>query len=199
MTEEELKIMQMATTVRQWVNQMIANGRADVALQAIGMPNLELLQMEAARTKLSRLLITSDYRFFLIDYNNREVEMSPIHKALYLLFLNNPEGIESKHLSEHRDELLSIYMRISSWLDVEKVHDVVDRLVERLQRKMLAHKSRLRSNNRRIHSRLLRNIRTQNTPSHLFITHLVRTQKSNHLTPRTRGLGEGVRGALFVL
>ena len=108
MTEEEQKIMQMATTVRQWVNQMIANGRADVALQAIGMPNLELLQMEAARTKLSRLLITSDYRFFLIDYNNREVEMSPIHKALYLLFLNNPEGIESKHLSEHRDELLSI-------------------------------------------------------------------------------------------
>ena len=45
MTEEEQKIMQMATTVRQWVNQMIANGRADVALQAIGTPNLELLQM----------------------------------------------------------------------------------------------------------------------------------------------------------
>lgn len=132
MTEEEQKIMQMATTVRQWVNQMIANGRADMALQAIGMPNLELLQMEAARTRLSRLLITSDYRFFLIDYNNREVEMSPIHKALYLLFLNNPEGIESKRLSEHRDELLSIYMRISSWLDVEKVHDVVDRLVDPL-------------------------------------------------------------------
>ena len=131
MTEEEQKIMQMATTVRQWVNQMIANGRADMALQAIGMPNLELLQMEAARTKLSRLL-TSDYRFFLIDYNNREVEMSPIHKALYLLFLNNPEGIESKHLSEHRDELLSIYMRISSWLDVDKVYDVVDRLVDPL-------------------------------------------------------------------
>ena len=81
MTDEEQKIMQMATTVRQWVNQMIANGRADVALQAIGMPNLELLQMEAARTKLSRLLITSDYRFFLIDSLLSRLEIFGAEKA----------------------------------------------------------------------------------------------------------------------
>lgn len=127
-----MDMKQMAATVRQLVNQMIANGRADLALQAIGMSNLELLRLEAARAQLSRLLITSDYRFLLPDYGNKEVEMSPIHKALYLLFLNHPDGIESKHLSDHRDELLSIYMRVSSWLDIDKVHDVVDRLVDPL-------------------------------------------------------------------
>ena len=132
MAEENTDMKQMAATVRQLVNQMIANGRADLALQAIGMSNLELLRLEAARAKLSRLLITSDYRFLLPDYGNKEVEMSPIHKALYLLFLNHPDGIESKHLSDHRDELLSIYMRVSSWLDIDKVHDVVDRLVDPL-------------------------------------------------------------------
>ncbi len=132
MTEENMDMKQMAATVRQLVNQMIANGRADLALQAIGMSNLELLRLEAARAQLSRLLITSDYRFLLPDYGNKEVEMSPIHKALYLLFLNHPDGIESKHLSDHRDELLSIYMRVSSWLDIDKVHDVVDRLVDPL-------------------------------------------------------------------
>ena len=132
MAEENTDMKQMASTVRQLVNQMIANGRADLALQAIGMSNLELLRLEAARTQLSRLLITSDYRFLLPDYGNKEVEMSPIHKALYLLFLNHPDGIESKHLSDHRDELLSIYMRVSSWLDIDKVHDVVDRLVDPL-------------------------------------------------------------------
>ena len=62
--------------------------------------------------------------------------MSPIHKALYLLFLNHPDGIESKHLSDQRDELLSIYMRVSSWLDIDKVHDVVDRLVDQLLKAM---------------------------------------------------------------
>ena len=114
MAEESTDMKQMAATVRQLVNQMIANGRADLALQAIGMSNLELLRLEAARAQLSRLLITSDYRFLLTDYGNKEVEMSPIHKALYLLFLNHPDGIESKHLSDHRDELLSIYMRVST-------------------------------------------------------------------------------------
>ena len=132
MAEENTDMKQMAATVRQLVNQMIANGRADLALQAIGMSNLELLRLEAARAQLSRLFITSDYRFLLPDYGNKEVEMSPIHKALYLLFLNHPDGIESKHLSDHRDELLSIYMRVSSWLDIDKVHDVVDRLVDPL-------------------------------------------------------------------
>ena len=132
MAEENTDMKQMASTVRQLVNQMIANGRADLALQAIGMSNLELLRLEAARAQLSRLLITSDYRFLLPDYGNKEVEMSPIHKALYLLFLNHPDGIESKHLSDHRDELLSIYMRVSSWLDIDKVYDVVDRLVDPL-------------------------------------------------------------------
>lgn len=132
MAEENTDMKQMAATVRQLVNQMIANGRADLALQAIGMSNLELLRLEAARAQLSRLLITSDYRFLLPDYGNKEVEMSPIHKALYLLFLNHPDGIESKHLSDHRDELPSIYMRVSSWLDIDKVHDVVDRLVDPL-------------------------------------------------------------------
>lgn len=132
MAEESTDMKQMAATVRQLVNQMIANGRADLALQAIGMSNLEMLRLEAARAQLSRLLITSDYRFLLPDYGNKEVEMSPIHKALYLLFLNHPDGIESKHLSDHRDELLSIYMRVSSWLDIDKVYDVVDRLVDPL-------------------------------------------------------------------
>ena len=67
MAEENTDMKQMAATVRQLVNQMIANGRADLALQAIGMSNLELLRLEAARAQLSRLLITSDYRFLLPD------------------------------------------------------------------------------------------------------------------------------------
>lgn len=50
------------------VNYLMANGRADLALQAIGMSNLEMLHVESARTRLSRLIITSDYRLVLADY-----------------------------------------------------------------------------------------------------------------------------------
>ena len=129
MNTDDNDMRQMAITLHQLVNRLMASGRADLVLQSIGMSTLELLHLEAAKARLSRLVITSDYRFILADYDGKEVEMSPIHKALYLLFLNHPEGIESKHLADHRDELLDIYTRISSWLDKDKVNDVVDRLV----------------------------------------------------------------------
>lgn len=50
-------------------------GRTDLLLHAIGTPVLEELRIEAAKSKLSRLKITRDYRFILIDYDNREVEI----------------------------------------------------------------------------------------------------------------------------
>ena len=98
MTADNSDLNQIAVEVRRMVNYLMANGRADLALQAIGMSNLEMLHVESARTRLSRLIITSDYRFVLADYGGCEVEMSPIHKALYMLFLRHPEGIEAKCL-----------------------------------------------------------------------------------------------------
>lgn len=127
------------------VNYLMANGRADLALQAIGMSNLEMLHVESARTRLSRLIITSDYRLVLVDYGGCEVEMSPIHKALYMLFLRHPEGIEAKCLVDYRDELLDLYMHISSWLDVDKVRDVVDRLVNPLDNALNEKCSRIKA------------------------------------------------------
>ena len=46
---------------------------------------LEELRIEAAKGQLSRLVISKDYRFILEDYH-REVELQPVHKAVYLLF-----------------------------------------------------------------------------------------------------------------
>ena len=129
MNTDDNDMRQMAITLHQLVNRLMASGRADLVLQSIGMSTLELLHLEAAKARLSRLVITSDYRFILADYDGKEVEMSPIHKALYLLFLNHPEGIESKHLADRRGELLDIYTRMAAWLDKDKVNDVVDRLV----------------------------------------------------------------------
>ena len=40
--------------------------------------------------------------------------MSPLPKAVYLLFLKHPEGIVFKQLRNYHDELLDIYKQISN-------------------------------------------------------------------------------------
>lgn len=68
--------------------------------------------LEEEDVQLSRLLITKDYRILLPDYQNREIEMKPLPKAVFLLFLKHPEGIAFKCLPDYQAELLDIYNRI---------------------------------------------------------------------------------------
>ena len=113
------------------MSQLQAEGRMDLLLHAIGVPLLEELRIEAAKGRLSRLVITKDYRFILEDYQ-KEVELQPVHKAVYLLFLAHPEGIEFKRLADYREELLRYYMATGKILDKEKVIESVDHLVNPL-------------------------------------------------------------------
>ena len=128
---ERLTPEERAQEVKRLVNQLQAEGRKDLLLHAIGVPLLEELRIEAAKGRLSRLVITKDYRFILEDYQ-KEVELQPVHKAVYLLFLAHPEGIEFKHLADYRDELLRYYMATGKMLDKEKVIESVDHLVNPL-------------------------------------------------------------------
>ena len=122
----------MAEQLKCLAERLQAAGRKDLLLRALGAPLLEELRIESARAKLSRLLITKDYRFFLVDYDNREVELQPVHKAVYLLFLNHPEGIEFKRLSDYRGELTRYYMATARLMDKEKIIEGVDHLVNPL-------------------------------------------------------------------
>ena len=58
------------------------------------------------------MVITRDYRIILPDYNNMEIEMTPLVKAIYILFLRHPEGIIFKDLDDYRKELTNIYQQI---------------------------------------------------------------------------------------
>lgn len=62
--------------------------------------------------KFSRITITKDCTVLLTDYDNKEVKMEPMTKAVYLLYLSHPEGIAFKHLPDYRRELADIYNRI---------------------------------------------------------------------------------------
>lgn len=124
MTPEE-----MADELGLLAHQLQAAGRTDLVLRALGVSMVESLRLEAAKGRLLPLRITSDYRFFV---GQCEVELQPVHKAVYLLFLAHPEGIEFKRLSEYRDELVAFYLKTSHSTDKESIIEVVNRLVNPL-------------------------------------------------------------------
>ena len=128
---EQLTPEERALELKRLIEQLQAEGRNDLLLKAIGVPLLEELRIEAAKGRLSRLVITEDYRFILEDYH-KEVELQPVHKAVYLLFLAHPEGIEFKRLADYREELTRYYMATAKIMDKEKVMESVDHLINPL-------------------------------------------------------------------
>ena len=136
---------EIAEELSQLVRELVAAGRNDLLLRSIGVSVLEELRIEAAKSRLSRVLVTRDYRIILVDYDNREVEMTPVHKAVYLLFLNHPEGIEFKKLSDYRDELLGYYMATAKLMDKQTITESVDMLVNPLNNSINEKCSRIKS------------------------------------------------------
>ena len=82
------------------------------------------------QVKLSRLSITTSNRIFLTDFDNREVKMDDLTKALYFFFLRHPEGARLKELQDHEPEILRIYSGITGRDDPaiirESVHNLLD-------------------------------------------------------------------------
>jgi len=126
---DRLKLEDACELMHRLAQRMQRMGRNDLLLRALTVPVLERLQIEAARAKLSRLLITTDFCFILPDYN-KEVMLTPLQKALYILFLNHIEGIEFKCLIDHREELLRLYRMIAPMVEKEKAEEAVDRLTD---------------------------------------------------------------------
>ena len=125
MSETKLSPEEVAQELRRLVGELQTEGRYDLLLKAIGVPLLEELRIEAAKGRLE------DYRFILEDYH-KEVELQPVHKAVYLLFLAHPEGIEFKRLADYREELTRYYMATAKIMDKEKVMESVDHLINPL-------------------------------------------------------------------
>ena len=117
----------LAHELHSVVARLQQTSRYDLMLRAISVPVLEQLFIEAAKARLSRLVITRDFRFILADYD-KEVTLTPVHKSLYILFLNHEEGIEFKDLADHREELRQIYRSVSPATDPARIDETVDRL-----------------------------------------------------------------------
>ncbi len=81
---------------------------------------------------LSHLVITSDNRLLLPDYNNMEIEMGTLPKALFFLFLRYPEGIVFKTLPDHYTELLNIYRELRPNANEERLRVTITKVTNPL-------------------------------------------------------------------
>ena len=97
-------------------------------LRELGVDELALRKLLEKEDTLSRLVITRDYRIILPDYHNMEIEMTPLPKAVFLLFLKHEEGIPFKFLSDYEEELRTIYIQLTDRVQTE----VIDKSIQAL-------------------------------------------------------------------
>lgn len=88
--------------------------------------------------------IADDYKIRLPLVNNVEVLMSDLTKAVYILFYNNPLGIDINELNKYKNELIKIYSNISSLLDYDKIVANVDKICNIESKEIYVHISRIK-------------------------------------------------------
>ena len=115
------------------VGEMLSNLQEAVArLRLHGVSLMAIHELIDQQEPLSRLVITPDYRLFLPDYNNMEIEMGTLPKALYFLFLRYPEGIVLKTLPDHYTELLNIYRQLRPRANEERIRVTITKVTNPL-------------------------------------------------------------------
>lgn len=127
--QEEENIDDLMEEVRERIMKLRQRGIAEHILEQLIHPD----------DRLSRLVITKDYRILLPDYNDMEIKMEPLVKAVFLLFLRHPEGIFFKHLPDYREELTRIYSKLRPLglndRAIQSIEDVTNPLLNSINEK----------------------------------------------------------------
>lgn len=127
--QEGENINDLMEEVRERIMKLRQRGIAEYILEQLIHPD----------NRLSRMVITKEYKILLPDYNNMEIKMEPLVKAVYLLFLNHPEGILFKHLPDYREELTQIYDRLRPLgindRAIQSIEDVTNPLLNSINEK----------------------------------------------------------------
>ena len=126
---EEESVDDLMVEVRERIAKLRQRGISECILEQLIHPD----------NRLSRMLITKDWRIVLPDYNNMEIKMEPLVKAVYFLFLRHPEGITFKQLPDYRQELTQIYSNLRplglSEKAIQSIEDVTNPLLNSINEK----------------------------------------------------------------
>ena len=108
-------------------------------LKAYGVDDAEIAAAMNEEELFPQLVVTEDYKVVLSCEKPVEVEMEPLVKAVYLLFLSHPEGIVLKYLPDYRKELTDIYLLLRPYGLTDRVKksilDVTDSTLNSINEK----------------------------------------------------------------
>ena len=128
-TEEELAEEQSLIETAKVLREL------RITVQKLRLEGVSLMAIHEFIDKqepLSRMIITPDYRIFLPDYNDMEIEMGALPKAIYFLYLRYPEGIVYKHMQNYYTELLNIYRQLRPNTDEARLNLTITKVVNPL-------------------------------------------------------------------
>ena len=80
--------------------------------------------------RLSPLVVNQDMKIVLPYYNEVEVKMPAMCRAIYILFLKHPEGIALRNIADHRADLENIYSIVMPGRSEEKAREAIDNLID---------------------------------------------------------------------
>lgn len=140
-TEEQLEEERSLIDTQKVLEQL---RRTVQKLRLDGVSLMAIHEFIDKQEPLSRMIITPDYRIFLPDYHNMEIEMGALPKAIYFLFLRYPEGIVYKHMQDYFTELLNIYKQLRPNTDEARLHVTITKVVNPLSNALNENFARIR-------------------------------------------------------
>ncbi|ELY2011090.1 hypothetical protein SL057_002147 [Flavobacterium psychrophilum] len=130
--------------IQKQLSELKQNGQFLFALPILK----EILENETNTIDINsenNLFIDEDFRILLPNFNNIEIQLSHLTKAVYMLFYNNSQGINIKYLNNYKKEIISLYAGISNQLDYDKMLQSIDDLVKPDSKAIYTHISRIKS------------------------------------------------------
>lgn len=112
---EENDVDMIMSEVQMLVERLRRSGIGEVAIKRLFKPTQQLSRLHI---KLGRITLP--------DYNNMEIKMPTLSKAIFFLYLRHPEGIHFSYLPDYRDELLHLYSLISGRDNPEEIRKSID-------------------------------------------------------------------------
>ena len=125
---------EISAEIKRFVEQLHTDGFKEFVLRC----------MVPIEEKLSRIIISPKYEIVLPDYGNKNIELSPLPKAVFLLFLKHPEGLYFKDLVDYKDELHGIYEKITNRTSSMVIGDSIDKVTDPTQNAINEKCSRIR-------------------------------------------------------
>lgn len=100
-------------------------------LREMGVSEDKIRMAYEKEDKPARLEVTKDNRLLLPEIG-KEILLQPVLKALFLLFLRHPNGINFKKMCDHKSELAELYRVVSGRIDQHVIDNTVEKLCDPL-------------------------------------------------------------------